>query len=146
MTNIKWEFADDVTPEITPYTILKDFARRIGPDTRGMFMADIVQTLRDEGMVVCSFYIVVPQLRNYSYKLMEMIQDGFVRAYPVRMYLYGQAKENILYDVATNPDEFRSKVSAFITNPLTKLILTSLRTQVEIYGDYKREDQIDDKE
>ena len=72
---------------------------------------------------------------------MEMIQDGFVRAYPVRMYLYGQAKENVIRDVATNPDEFRSKVSAFITNPLTKLILTSLRTQVEIYSDYKREDQ-----
>jgi len=74
-----------------------------------------------------------------------MIQDGFVRAYPVRMYLYGQAKHNVLRDVATNPEEFRSKVSALIANPLTKLILTSLRTQVEIYGDYKREN-LGDKE
>jgi len=142
MTKIKWEFADDVTPEITPYEILKEFGRQIEPDTGGMFIADIVQTIRDEGLVVCSFYIVVPQLRNYSYKLMQMVH-GFVHAYPVMMQLYGQAKENVLEARAENPEDFRSKVSAFIANPLTKLILTSLRTQIEIYSDYKREDQND---
>jgi|GEM_PF-5507968 len=137
MTDIIWEFAEDLPSEIAPYTILKEFGLQLGPDTKGIFNADIVQTIKDDGSMVCSFYLVVPQLSNYSYKLMEMVQPKFFKFYPVKMSLFGKAEGNVITDVATNPTEFRAKVAAFIANPLTKLILTALRTQIEIYNDFK---------
>lgn len=138
MSDILWRFADNNPSEEIPYEILKDFARKLSSDTEGMFTADILQTIQNEdNSVICSFYLVVPELRSYSYKLMELVQPRFDKIYPIAMSLFGKAEGNVISDVATNSTELRAKITAFITNPLTMHILTSLKTQIEIYKDFQ---------
>jgi hypothetical protein len=137
MSNKIWQFADERNTIKSPFEYLKEYARRLDEDTKGLFTADVSQIYREEDhKVVCSLYIVVPELRNYSYRLIETIQPDFIDIYPVQMTLYGTAKENSYSLNNVSAEEFEKQLQHLITHPLTQHILLSLRTQLQIFKDY----------
>ena len=125
-----WQFADETVFEKTPLDILKGVARQLNIDTNEMFCADVVQLVTEDNLVAVSFYVVVPSLRNYMYKLIEVLQPGFVKIYPVSITLFGIGEGNIFRENASNATECEQQIEAFIRDSNTKQILSSLRRQI----------------
>lgn len=131
-----WLFADEKTGEVSPYDYLKKAAKKLSEDTEDMFHGDVMQNINDDGKIICSFYLVVPKLRNYTYRLIEIVQPSFDQSYPVEMSLFGTAVGNIVRIFDVTEKDFENQLNGFIGNPLTRHILLALKTQLEIYKDY----------
>jgi len=130
-----WQFSNELSQPKMPYDILKKYAIKLQEDTEGMFNGDVSQIVNDDYSVIVSFYIIVPGLRNYGYKLMQMKSKSFDMPYPAEMQLIGTAEGNVIKEEATNQIDFESKVEQFIVHPLTKHILYALKIQIDIYKD-----------
>jgi len=133
-----WAFSD-YTPQLTtPYEFLIKYALQLKEDTNGIIEGDVVEVIQqDKEEVVFALYLVVPELRNYSYRLIEVIQSNAFTPYPVNMKLYGAATQNVVEVNNVSEQNFEKELKDFITSPLTKLILTSLKTHLEIKKEYE---------
>jgi hypothetical protein len=134
-----WEFGTITETIKTPYEFLYEYASKLKDDTNNLIegaVTELISESREE--VVFALYLVVPELRNYSYRLIEVTQQNAFNFYPVKIKLFGTLPSSIVEKTIDNEKDFEKKLREFITSPLTKLILTSLRTHIEIYKDYQK--------
>jgi hypothetical protein len=138
MENKIWTFADDKKNIKTPYEYLFDYASRLAYDTGNIVEGIVTESTSDaEEEVTYSLYLVVPKLRNYSYRLIEVIQLNAFTPYPVNMKLFGKAAGNVVTEKNLTVKTFEKKLVEFIKSPLTKLILTHLKTHLDIRNKFR---------
>ena len=57
----------------SPDYILREFAHRVAGDTDSMFKGLVTDTINEEtGQIAYNLFLVVPELRNYRYRLIEV--------------------------------------------------------------------------
>jgi len=133
-----WEFSNKEEEVKTVYEYLSEYASKLNDDTRGLFKGTVTELISDsKEEVVYALYIVVPELRNYSYRLIEVVQNNAFTPFPVKMRLFGNAAGNIEEKSDVSSRNFESELIGFIQSPLTKLILRNLKTHIEIKRDYQ---------
>ena len=139
MSDAIWKFAEEEIKEKSPYEILIKYANKLQTDTNNLIVGKVTEVISQESQeIVYALYLMVPKLRNYSYRLIEVIQPNALRFYPVRMKLFGAAPENIIEEKNVTEPEFEAKLIGFINNPLTKSILKHIQTLVEIRDKYQK--------
>lgn len=130
-----WNFADQNDEPKSPYQHLFEYSSSLKDDTGGIIEGVITESISDaREEIVYALYLVVPELKNYSYRLIEITQKNAVTPYPVDMKLFGKA--NIVEKNGVEYKDFVKTLEDFIKSPLTKLILTHLKTHLEIKREY----------
>lgn len=134
-----WEFSDKEKAVKTVYQFLYEYASKLHDDTAGLIEGTVTELISDsKEEVVYALYLVVPELKNYSYRLIEVVQTNAFTPYPVKMRLFGNAAGNIVEKIDVISDDFENELIGFIQSPLTKLILQNLKTHIEIKRDYQK--------
>jgi hypothetical protein len=131
-----WVIADHDMAEKTAFEYLKEYAEKLSDDSKGVFEGDVTQILAPDGSFSYSLYLIVPELKNYSYKLIEVFQESFNQPYPVDMVLYNTKQDQNDQEFFVEEHEFEDKLLRLITSPITQQILRSLQKQVEIFKRY----------
>lgn len=139
MSDKIWKLASQPNPIKSPYEILLEYGRRLKEDTNDLFWGDIVQTVEAEGLLLWSFYVIVPELRNYSHRLFEVKQLSIEKPYPVTMTLFAFDPKNNQIETNVGFENFKTKLEGFITHPLTAYILNALKNQSDIFKEYGEE-------
>lgn len=135
-----WNFAEEKPVSKTPYEYLIKYAERLEEDTNGLIEGMVTEAASDKDVhMTLALYLVVPQLRNYRYRLIEVIQSNAFTPYPVQMKLFGKAAGNVVEEKDVYEDAFEGKLKEFVGHPLTKLALTQLKTHIEIKNQYSIE-------
>ena len=73
--------------------------------------------------------MVVPELNDYSFRLLQIRQPSYASAYPVIISYYGSTDVKTVYDFSF--EKFEETLLSFISDPITKYILGSFKKQVE---------------
>lgn len=138
MNEMPWRFAEERKDEKSPYEYLQEAAAQLRTFTKGQILADVMQIIEDDLSVVNSFLLVVPELRHYNYKLIEVRQATFDINYPADLKLFGTAPQNIVEVNEVPQNSFNHELNFLIAHPLTQGILSSLRTYIEIARDSRK--------
>ena len=139
MAKTIWEFSNKEREVKTAYEYLHEYASRLREDTNGLIEGTVTELISDsKEEVVYALYLVVPELKNYSYRLIEVVQSNAFTFYPVTMRLFGKSLGNIDEKKDITYSDFENELIGFIQSPLTKLILQHLKTQIEIKRDYEK--------
>lgn len=145
METSKWHFVDALPPtQQPPEQIFNEYADSLEADTKGLILGRVVERLhenRDDNgeiltKVVYVLYLVVPQLRNYSYRLLELERKNFVEDYPVNVRLF--LKSGTHEETASTADDLDKKLKA--ASNAAGMLLTTIRFQVETLRDNKPTD------
>lgn len=140
METTKWHFADALPlTQLPPEQLFNSYADSLEADTKGLILGRIVERLHesrgDNGEIVAKvvyvLYLIVPQLHNYSYRLLELERKNFVEDYPaiIRLFL----KSGMHEETATTAEDLDKKLTA--ASNAASMLLTAIRSQVEIVGD-----------
>lgn len=133
-----WKFNADKPTQKSAFEILKKYASKLWSETGEIISGDVLSTLEPGGQVKYVMFLIVPAMRSYTYKLIEVVQYDVINFYPVRMTLFGNAELNqITVNDILDDKLFEENLIKFINNPLTRLALSGLKTQLDIYNDYK---------
>lgn len=137
MTKI-WEF-EELAKQNTIYEVILKYADSLKVDTNGVIEGIVTETTTDSNPeIVFAFYLSVPKLHNYSYRLFEFRQSNIVEPYSISATLFARdTKNNQFFDSNSIPD-FERKLLDWIKNPITKLIMQSIKTHIDIMDDYKK--------
>ncbi len=136
MENNIWEFGENTVLDETPYEILDKYASQLKGST-GFIEGKVTELISDSRKeVIYALYLVVPELKNYSYRLIEVVQPNAFTFYPVTMKLFGKADGNIVELPKVDFKNFEKQLVDFIKSPVTKGILQSLKTHIEIVKKY----------
>lgn len=139
MTNKIWDFAEKSNEEKSPYEFLFEYSTKVKDDTGGIIEGLVTEMVSDSTEeIVYALYLVVPELRNYSIRLIEVVQSNAFTPYPVTMKLFGKAPGNIVEKPDVPFENFEKDLIHFIQSPITKLILQNLRTHLEIKKGYEK--------
>lgn len=123
-----------------PYEILLRYAQLLTKDTNGRITGTITETTiptkNDQGFefdrMVYALYLVVPLLRNSSYRLIEIEHTTFL-PYPVNVKFYGQAPTNVISaDDIQDDNELKTHLEELIKHPLTKMLIGHIYSMIEI--------------
>jgi hypothetical protein len=110
------DIADEIP--VTPASILKAQASRIGEKTKNIIEGRVDTTSSGEGMVH-SFRLVAPALDNYSYELFRITHS--IRLYPVTVMYSGRSLRS--------EQELVAWLRELLSSPETKRIVGSLIAQ-----------------
>jgi hypothetical protein len=139
MTKKIWNAGEEKGEIRTPFEILFDYAQRVKEDTEGRIEGVVTENISDSSVeVVYALYLVVPELRNYSYRLIEVTQQNAFTPYPVIMRLFGTVAGNVVELLDVPYERFDKELLKLIDNPLTKIIIQGLYTHIEIKRKYQR--------
>lgn len=123
-----------------PYEILMRYAQLLTKDTDGRITGTITETTvptkNDQGFefdrMIYALYLVVPSLRNASYRLIEIEHINFL-PYPVNVKLYGQVAPNVIsFDNIQGEKELARHLEELIKHPLTKMLIGHIFNMIEI--------------
>ena len=129
-----WEAYGEL-PEIgeNPEIILNEYASKLKSDTDNMFSGVVTESIaEDSGVITYALYILVPKLKDYMYRLIEVNIQDLVTPYPLEIKLFAKVSINNRSVYASNVEEFKEKLEYVITSPITKGILFHLKTLIEI--------------
>jgi len=129
-----WEiYGEKPKPKENPELILKEYADKLKEDTEGKFIGIVTETIHeDTGSATYALYILVPELKDYMYRLIEINIQDLVTPYPVELRLFAKDPKNHRNFYADNVKDFREKLELMIKSPVTKGILMHLKTLIEI--------------
>jgi hypothetical protein len=129
-----WEiYGENPKSEEDSELILKEYADRLKQDTGGKFIGIVTGTIHeDTGSATYALYILVPELKDYMYRLIEVNIQDLATPYPVELRLFAKDPKNHRTFSADNGNDFRKKLEEMITSPVTKGILMHLKTLIEI--------------
>lgn len=138
MSNL-WQFDAEQKKSKLPYEFLTHYASLLKEDTNHLILGQVLESVSSNSPeVTYSLYLIVPKLRNYSYRLIEVKQPDIVTVYPVEMRLYGTAEKNVVFKENVSEQDFEKELVDFITSPLTKLILHAIKNHIDISESYKK--------
>lgn len=115
----------------SPWRILNELADQLAPDSKGKFSGHVTETMRDEE-VSYALYIVVPELRDYMYRLAEVRLNTYLDPYPVVVRFFAKDPKNHQRFGCDTPEALREGLTKWIQSPLTELIISALAQQIEI--------------
>ena len=123
-----------------PALILKEYAKRMQNDTNDIFRGVVTDAINEEtSSVTYSLYVVVPELKNYMYRLIEMEVNNWEKLYPVRLKLLAKDPKNNQISEADNPKECKQKLEDMISSNITIMIMQHLLTLIDIMKDDEKE-------
>ena len=122
----------------SPWHILNAEAEQLETQSEGKFAGQVTETVREEE-VTYAFYIVVPQLRDYMYRLFEARMTNYLNPYPVEFRLFAKDPKNNQQARCYTPEELRQKLTEWIQSPITRLILSALTQQIDIMASYRKD-------
>lgn len=132
-----WQFSNEQKYIKSPYEILFDYASRVKNETGGIIEGIVTEAISDaKEEIVYALYLIVPELRNYSYRLIEVVQPNVLHPYPVSMKLFGKDPGNIISRNNVSAQQFEEELEFFIKNSMTKTILNGLKTHLDIKKQY----------
>lgn len=106
----------------TPVSILKEEASFLGPKTRQLIKAEIMQSSTTDGRFIANFTLTVPGLNNYRYQLFQVM-------FPITLYPLQVIWQNRGMTMA-NQDQFIAQLREIITSPDTIKLVQALLAQV----------------
>jgi hypothetical protein len=115
----------------SPWQILNALADQLAPDSQGKFSGHVTETVREEE-VTYALYIVVPELRDYMYRLCEVRLNAYLDPYPVVVRFFAKDPKNHQRFSCDTPQELEEGLTKWIQSPLTELLLSALTQQIEI--------------
>jgi hypothetical protein len=124
-----------------PWHILNEYASQLKPDTGGKFEGRVTETVQDEE-VTYALYILVPEMRDYMYRLFEARLDRFPEPYPVTLRLFAKDPRNHQTYSCGTPETLRQSLEQGIRSPITELLLQALTQQINIMKHYR--DEVDE--
>lgn len=130
----KWNFSNQLPSEESPYAVLTKYAEALGEETGGQIEGSITElTGTQSEEITYALYLVVPALRNYSYRLIEVVSKNLFQPFPVDIRLY--AKANVLEEKKVEAKAFEQKLQELIDHPFTKGILGSVLNYIQMVKD-----------
>jgi hypothetical protein len=135
-----WEIASDtVSTQDNPERILKKYADLLKDDTDGKFVGVVTESVsEDTGVATFALYILVPELKDYMYRLIEVGVQDLATPYPVEIRLLAKDPKNQRAFAVSNPTDYKAKLESLIASPVTKSILAHLKTLIDIKNDYRQ--------
>jgi hypothetical protein len=133
-----WEiYGEKPKADENPEFILREYADQLKKDTESKFVGIVTETIHeDSGSVTYALYILVPELKDYMYRLIEINTQDLATPYPVEMRLFAKDPKNHRTFFAEDANDYRTKLESMIKSPVTKGILMHLKTLIEIKNDY----------
>ena len=138
MENI-WNFTK-VTSNLgkSPESILNKYAGELN-ENQTDFVGLVSETrIEGENKVYFSFYIIVPKLRDYMYKLFSVMTPSLISFYPLELTHFAKDTRNTRTFYCSNEEEFETQLKALIQSPLTSLILDHLKTLADTIDHYNQ--------
>lgn len=132
-----WGYAQSQEEITSPHEHLKKAARDLRSFSKGEILADVMQIIEDDLSVTNHFLLIVPELRHYNYKLIEVKQPTFDKNYPASLKLFGTVPQNVVEVKDISALLFENELRALISHPLTRGILGSLKTHIDIARDFR---------
>lgn len=123
-----------------PAEILMRYAQKLTSDTDGRIEGVVTETSiptkHAQGFeydrMVFALYLVVPYLKNTSYRLIEVEHLTFA-PYPVNIKLFGQVSPNVIsVDNIQDENDFQLTLEELIKNNLTKMLIGHIYTMIDI--------------
>lgn len=138
MTKI-WQF-EDLEKKETVYEVILKFANSLKVDTNGVIEGIVTETTTENSPeIVYGFYLSVPKLRNYSYRLFEFRQSSIVEPYSVTATLYAKDPINNQFFESNTVSDFERNLLAWIKHPITKLVMQSIKVHIDIMDEYQKD-------
>lgn len=130
-----WKIYGDQPPlDQTPERILKHYASLLSVDTGQLFRGLVTEAVKEEtGEVTYALYVVVPALRDYMYRLIEVNIANLVAPYPLEVKLFAKDPVNHRGFTCNSADDFRTRLETLIGSPITAGILMHLKTLIQIH-------------
>jgi hypothetical protein len=130
-TNKLWLGRREPSQEESPIKILQEFADRLTQDTENVIEGEVIETYSGESNseIVYAFYLVVPKLRDYMYRLFQITQENIAKEYPVNCILY--TKSGAQPFEGENPQDFKEKLKFYFQSDYTQNILTSIFNHID---------------
>jgi phenylpyruvate tautomerase PptA (4-oxalocrotonate tautomerase family) len=124
--------------EENPEAILNEYAKQVSEDTEKKFVGIVTESIRENtGAVTYALYIIVPELKDYMYRLIEVNLQNLITPYPLEVSLFAKDPRNHRTFTCDNVAEFRAKLVEIISSPVTSGILMHLKTMIEIKKGYE---------
>lgn len=134
-----WEF-EDLGKKETIYEVILKFANSLEADTKGVVTGVVTETTTEGSEeIVYGFYLTVPRLRNYSYRLFEFRQSSIVEPYTVKATLFAKEPNNNQVFESNTVSDFENKLLDWIKNPITKLVMHSIKVHIDIMDEYQKD-------
>lgn len=116
-----------------PEVILSELANKLQVDTEGRFIGLVIETIsEDTGEATYALCILVPRLRDYIYRLIEINIKNLTKTYPLEIRLFAQdPRKNESYN-CQNSEQLKDKLQEFIKSSVTRSILAHLRGLIEL--------------
>ncbi len=136
-----WEISGEAPKtDENPEKILNEYASRLKDDTDGKFVGLVTETIQeDTASATYALYIVVPALKSYMYRLIEVNSQDLVAPYPVELRLFAKDPKYHKSFYAQDAKSYRLKLEELIKSAATKAILVHLKTLIEIKKEYSKE-------
>lgn len=116
-----------------PEVILNDYAKQVYEDTDKQFIGLVTETVKeDSDELSLALYIVVPQLRDYMYRLIEVSIQNIVKPYPLELKLFAKDPRNHRTFSCNDAADYKKKLEEIIESPVTGAILMHLKTLIDI--------------
>lgn len=135
MENIKWNWVQKESISNNPILLVKEYGEKLKTETNGIFEGKIIDSINEENnKVTYSFFINVPSLRYYSYKLLDLSYNEFYHKYPIEIKLYLLEPSAPIFKSAKDLIEFKNILKKFISEDgaPAKKILDYLNTLIQI--------------
>jgi hypothetical protein len=133
-----WEFEENTPSGENPKKFLYQIAYQLKLDTDGLIEALITENSSEsEPEIIFAFYLVAPRLRNYSYRLFQIEFKHLVAPYPIKCIQYAKAVKNNQHFECIDFKDFEKKLKEHIKNPITKGIITTIKTHIDIVEHYE---------
>lgn len=136
-----WEiYGETPKSDENPEKILNEYASRLKDDSDGKFVGLVTETIQeDTASATYALYIIVPELKSYMYRLIEVNIQDLATPYPLELRLFAKDPKNHRSFYAQDAKDYRSKLEDLIKSPVTKAILMHLKTLVEIKKEYNKD-------
>lgn len=116
-----------------PDIILNEYANLVFEETDKQFKGIVTEaTSEDSNEATYALYIVVPELKNYMYRLIEVSVPNIMQPYPLEITIFAKDPKNNRSFSCENVSSFRKRLEEMITSSLTKVILMHLKNLINI--------------
>jgi hypothetical protein len=116
-----WPSDLGVATEVTPVTILKEQAARLGQRTKNFVEAKVFTVAKSQGFHH-SLYLFVPTLSNYRFELLSVYHLPSI--YPIKIFDMTDDKQTEV----SNLEEFKRKLREILSSDRVKRVVNNLMT------------------
>lgn len=147
MSNSPYRFIDaEVPAQLTPFQVLMKHAELLETGTEGLIEGRVIERVQErsdkadlplDSALTYSLYLQVPRLRNYLYRLYEVVPRTHNVDYPVLITVFLKSGPDTPR-LAKDADELDSILLGFAQSASVGNILANIRNQVLAMEEYQQ--------